>query len=231
MAGCQLNIKSEWAASLRERLLNYAKYVSRWRQDLVGWLVEIYGISALVSYLIPNPVHTVILRTGGVVESARSHRLSSIRENVTNLARAGRMTCKVRRGFKIITHELSRVLRQFHWWHRTFWDLRFVLQNLYIRKQVRRLKAGFTKQVRQRSRRTQPVPPSLLRPNCPERVNSQLSPTPAPPPRRRERKNITKRTFRAATIVVRWIKNDYYFSLLKFRVWVFLFLRTPFFKT
>ena len=35
--------------------------------------------------------------------------LSSISEGVTRLARAGRMTCKVRRDFKIITDVLSRV--------------------------------------------------------------------------------------------------------------------------
>ena len=64
--------------------------------------------------------------------------MSSISEGVTRLVRASRMTCKVRRDFKIITNELSRVSRQFHWWHRTFGDLRFVPQNLYVRKQVRR---------------------------------------------------------------------------------------------
>ena len=52
---------------------------------------------------------------GAVVENAQAHRLSSISKNVTNLTRAGRMTCKVRRDFKIITHELARVLRQFQW--------------------------------------------------------------------------------------------------------------------
>ena len=35
--------------------------------------------------------------------------LSSISEGVTRLVRAGRMTCKVRRDFKIITDVLSRV--------------------------------------------------------------------------------------------------------------------------
>ena len=123
----------------------------------------------------------VILRTGAVVENARAHRLLSISENVTKLARAGRRTCKVGRDFKITKHELSRVLRQFPWWHRTFWDLRFVLQNLYIRKEVRRFSQIWrqgAKKARQRFRRPQPVLPSLLRPNCQERVNSRLSPIP-----------------------------------------------------
>ena len=139
-------------------------------------------LSTGFSWLLPQQISDiVILRTGAVVESAQAHRLSSISENVTNLARAGRMTYKVKRDFEIITHELSRVLRQFHWLHRTFWDLRFVLQNLYIRKQVRRFwqswKQG-SKQVRQKFRKYQPVITSLSQYNCQERVNSRLSPTP-----------------------------------------------------
>ena len=51
------------------------------------------------------------------------------------------------------------------------------------------------------------------------------------PPRRRERKNITKRTFRATTIIVQMNKKRLLFFFLKFWVWVFLFLQTPFFKT
>ena len=127
-------------------------------------------------------VNELFKRTGARVKSALALRLSSISKNVTNLARADRMTCKVRRDFKIITHELSRVLRQFHWAHRTFWDLRFVLKNLYIRKRVRRFWQTWrqvAKQVRQRFGRPQPLLPSLLRPICQERVNSRLSPTPA----------------------------------------------------
>ena len=37
----------------------------------------------------------VILQTDAVVENTRTHRLSSISKNVTNLAHAGRMTCRV----------------------------------------------------------------------------------------------------------------------------------------
>ena len=124
-------------------------------------------------------------------------------------------------------------LRQFLWWHQTFWDLRFVLQNLYIRKQVRRFWQSWrqiSKQVCQRSRRPQTVLPSLLWPNCLEHVNSQPSPTPAVATRR-EGKNITKWTFQAATIVVQVNKKRLLFFSLKFQVWVFLVLRTPFFKT
>ena len=50
-------------------------------------------------------------------------------------------------------------------------------------------------------------------------------------PPRRERKNITKQTFRAATIVVQANKKRLLFLSLKFRVWVFLFLLAPFLKT
>ena len=56
-------------------------------------------------------ISNVMWRTSAVVESAHAHRLSSISENITNLACAGRMNCKVRQDFKIISHELSRVLR------------------------------------------------------------------------------------------------------------------------
>ena len=41
--------------------------------------------------------------------SYHGRALSSICEGVTRLARAGRMTCKVRRDFKIIPDVLSRV--------------------------------------------------------------------------------------------------------------------------
>ena len=143
------------------------------------------------------------------------------------------MTCKVRRDFKIITHELLRVLRQFHWWHRTFWDLRFVLQNLYIRKQVRRFWQSWrqgVKQVRQRFRRPQPDYPACYDPTVGSVSTAGYHRHPPSPPRR-ERKNMTKRTFRAATIVVQVNKKRLLFFSLKFRVWVFLFLQTPFFKT
>ena len=46
---------------------------------------------------------------------------------------------------------------------------------------------------------------------------------PPSPPRRSGRKNITKRTFRAATIVVQVNKNDYYFSPLNFEFEYFFF--------
>ena len=144
------------------------------------------------------------------------------------------MTCKVRCDFKIITHELSRVLRQFHWWHRTFWDVRFVLQNLYLRKQVRRFWQSWrqvSKQVRQRSRRPQPVLPSPLRPNCQERVNSQLSSTPAVATKKKGGEEHNETNFSSCSYCGASEKKRQLFFPLKFRVWVFLFLRTPFFKT
>ena len=140
------------------------------------------------------------------------------------------MTCKVRRDFKIITDELSRVSWQFHWWHRTFGDLRFVSQNLYIRKQVTRFWGSWrqlSKQARQKVPRPRPVLPSLLRPICQACVNSQLSPTLPSLPRGREKKNATKMNFSSCNDrSPKWIINDCYIFFPYLRVWVFLFLLT-----
>ena len=137
------------------------------------------------------------------------------------------MTCKVRRDFKIITDELSRVPRQFHWWHRTFRDLRFVPQNLYIRKQVRRFwesRRQLSKQARQKVSRPRPILPSLLRPICQACVNSQLSPTPPSPPRGREKKNVTKMNFSSCNDhSPKWIINDCYIFPLTFEFEYFFF--------
>ena len=141
------------------------------------------------------------------------------------------MTCKVRHEFKIIPDELSRVSRQFHWWYRTFRDLRFVPQNLYIRKQVRRFWDSWrqlSKQARQKVPRPRPVLPSLLWQAC---VNSRLSPTSPSPPRGREKKNVTKMNFSSCNDhSPKGIINDCYIFFPYLRVWVFLFLRTSFFK-
>ena len=99
--------------------------------------------------------------------------LSSISKGVTRLARAGRMTCKVRHDFKIITDELSYVSRQFHWWHRTFRDLRFVPQNLNIRKQVRRFWQSWSQLSKQARQRFQGPDPSY--PVCYDRCVSIAS--------------------------------------------------------
>ena len=145
------------------------------------------------------------------------------------------MTYKVRRDFKIITDELSRVSRQFHWWHRTFGDFRFVPQNLCIRKQVRRFwesRRQLSKQARQKVPRPRPVLISLLRPICQACVNNQLLPTPPSPPKGREKKNVTKMNFSSCNDHnPKWVINDccIFFSYL--RIWVFLFLRTSFFTT
>ena len=159
--------------------------------------------------------------------------LLSVSEGVTRLARAGRMTCRVRRDFKIITDELSRVSRQFHWWHRTFGDLRFVPQNLYIRKQVRRFWKSWRQLSKQARQRFQGPDPSY--PVCYDlsvRVCQQPALTHTAPPRRgREKKNVTKMNFSSCNDhSPKWIINDCYIFFPYLQVWVFLFLRTSFFK-
>ena len=135
------------------------------------------------------------------------------------------MTWKVRRDFKIITDELSRVSQQFHWWHRTFGDLRFVPQNLYIRKQVRRFWRSWRQLSKQASQRFRG--PDSLYPVC---YDSQLLPTPPSPPRGREKKNVTKMNFSSCNDhSPKWIINDWYIFVPYLRVWVFLFPRTSFF--
>ena len=132
------------------------------------------------------------------------------------------MTCKVRRDFEIITDELSRVSRQFHWWHWTFRNLRFVPQNLYVRKQVRRFWKSWrqlSKMARQNVPRPRPVLPSLL---WQAYVNSQLSPTSPSLPRGREKKNVTKMNFSSCNDhSPKWIINDCYIFFPYLRVWVF----------
>ena len=143
------------------------------------------------------------------------------------------MTCKVRRDFKIITDVLSRVSRLFPWWHRTFGDLRFVPQNLYIRKQVQEILESWrqlSKRMRQKVPRPRLVLTSLL-PICLACVNNQLSPTPPSPPRGREKKNVTRMNFSSCNDQSpKWIINDCYIFFPYLRVWVFLFLQTSFFK-
>ena len=107
--------------------------------------------------------------------------------------------------------------------------------NSLYKKQFRRFWQSWrqvSKQMCQRFRRPQPVLPSLLRPNCQEGVDSRLSSTPTVATKKKGGEDITKRTFLAATIVVQVNKKKrLLFFSLKFRVWVFLFLRIPFFKT
>ena len=147
------------------------------------------------------------------------------------LARAGRMTCKVRRDFKIITDELSRVSRQFHWWHQTFRDLWFVPQNLYIRKQVRRFWESWRQLSKQASQRFRGPNPSY--PVCYDRRVSTVSSHPHHRHHQEEgrRRRWLKWTFRVANDhSPKWIINDCYIFFPYLRVWVFLFLRTSFFK-
>ena len=143
------------------------------------------------------------------------------------------MTCKVRRDFKIIRDELSHVSRLFHWWHRTFGDLRFVPQNLYIRKHVRRFWESWRQLSKQARRRFQG--PHLSYPACYDLSVRRVSTASSHPHRRHHqgegrRRTQLKWTFRVATIIAQWIINDCYIFLPYLRVWVFLFLRTSFFK-
>ena len=141
--------------------------------------------------------------------------VSSISEGVKRLARAGRMTCKVRRDFKIITDELLRVSRQFHWWHRTFGDLRFVPQNLYIRKQIRRFRRveGSCQNgcVKGSEAPTRPTPVCF---NLSVRRMSTVS---------SHQHRWQKWTFRVATIIAQWTINDCYIFFPYRRVWYFFF--------
>ena len=151
--------------------------------------------------------------------------LSSISEGVTRLAHAGRMTCKVRRDFKIITDELSRVSRETS-------NIRGSSicspKSLYKKTSqdiLGELKAAF-KTGASKVPRPRPVLPSLLRPICQACVNSQLSSTPPSPPRGREKKNVTKMNFSSCNDhSPKWIINDCYIFFPYLRVWVFLFLR------
>ena len=158
-----------------------------------------------VSTYICKPCFTfVILRTGAVVESARAHWLLSISEGVTRLARAGRMTCKVRRDFKIITDELSPVSRQFHWWHWTFGDLRFVPENLYIRKQDRRFWESWRQVSKQARQRFWGPDPSY--PVCYDLSVRRVSTASSHPHRRYHQEEGRRRTWLKWTFLVATIK-------------------------
>ena len=79
--------------------------------------------------------------------------------------------------------------------------------------------------------RPRTVLPGLLRLICQACVNSQLSPTPLSSPRGRAKKNVTKMNFSSCNDhSPKWIINDCYIFFPYIRVWVFLFLRTSFFK-
>ena len=140
------------------------------------------------------------------------------------------MTCKVRRDFKIITDELSRVSRQFHWWHRTFRDLRFVPKNLYIRKQVTQILSRVEGSFQNRG-----VKGSEARPVCYDlsvrRVSQPALTHTAVTTKRREKKNVTKMNFWSCNDhSPKWIITDCYIFFPYLKVWVFFFLRTSFFK-
>ena len=71
----------------------------------IGTKQYIYSIWSLFHFVIVSTRLRNNLHASNITDGA----LSSISEGVMRLARAGRMTCKVGRDFKIITEELSRV--------------------------------------------------------------------------------------------------------------------------
>ena len=76
-----------------------------------------------------------------------------------------------------------------------------------------------------------PVLPSLLRPIWQVCVNSQLSPTPAVATKGKGEEERNETNFSSCNDrSPKWIINDYYIFFPNLRVWVFLFLRTSFFK-
>ena len=157
--------------------------------------------------------------------------LSSISEGITRIVRAARMTCKVRHDFKIITNELSRVSRQFHWWHRTFGVLRFLPQNLYLRKQITRFWESWKQLSKQATQRFRG--PDQSYPVCYDRRVSTASSHPhrRRQQERREKKKVTKMDFSSCNDhSPKWTINDCYIFFPYLRVSVFLFLRTSFFK-
>ena len=119
----------------------------------------------------------------------------------------------------------------FPWWHRTFRDLRFVLQNLYWRKQVTRFWQSWrqlSKRVRLTFRGPDPSYPSLLRPICQACVIQPALTHTSSPPRGREKKDATKMNYSSCSDHS-WIINDCYIFFPYLQVWVFLFLRTSLF--
>ena len=144
--------------------------------------------------------------------------LSSISEGVTRLTRAGRMTCKVRRDFKIITDVLSRVS--------------LVTSNnrgssicspesLYKKTSneiLREFKATF-KTGESKVPRPLSVLPSLLWQACVKQPT--LTHTPSPP-RGREKKDASKMNFSSCSDHS-WIKTTAIFSFLTFEFEYFFF--------
>ena len=155
--------------------------------------------------------------------------LSSISEGVTRPARAGRMTSKVRRDFKIISDVLSLVS--------------LVTSNIrgssicspksLYKKTSQEILADLKAVVKTGALKIPEAPtrptPSLLRPVCQACVKQlDLTHTPSPP-RRRDKKDATKMNFSSCSDHS-WIINDCYIFFPYLRVWVFLFLRTSFFS-
>ena len=133
------------------------------------------------------------------------------------------MTCKVRRDFKIIPDELSRVSLVTSNIRRSSICSPKSLYKKTCNEILAELKAAL-KTGESKLPRPRPVLPSLLWQAC---VNSQLSPTPPSPPRGRE-KDATKMNFSSCSDHS-WIINDCCIFFLYLRVWIFLFLRTSFF--
>ena len=128
--------------------------------------------------------------------------LSSISEGVTRLTRAGRMTCKVRRDFKIITDELSCVslvtsnIRGSSICSPKSLYKKISKEILAELKAV--VKTGALKVPRLRPVLPQSAMTYLLWQAC---VNSQVSPTPCHHQKEESRRTQLKRTFRVAAII------------------------------
>ena len=150
--------------------------------------------------------------------------LSSISEGVTRLEPAGRITCKVRRDFKIITDVLSRVSLVLSNFRGGSICSPKSLYKKTIKEILGELKAAF-KTDEPKVLMIQSVLPSLLWQACVKQ--SALTHTPSPP-RGREKKDATKMNFSIFSDHS-WIINDCYIFFPYLWVWEFLFLRTSFF--
>ena len=154
--------------------------------------------------------------------------LSSISEGVTRLARAGRMTCKVRREFKIITDELSRVsLVTSNIRGSSICSPKSLYKktsNEILAELKAVVKTGALKVPRLRPVLPQSATTYLLWQACQQPALAHT----LSPPRGREKKGVTKMNFSSCSDHS-WIINDCHIFFPYLRVWEFLFLRTSFF--
>ena len=150
--------------------------------------------------------------------------LSSISEGVMRLARAGRMTCKVRRDFKIITDVLSCVSLVTS----NIWGSSICSPKSLYKKTSNEILAELKAVVKTGALKVPRSWPSLLRVICQACVKQPALTHIPSPPRGREKKDATKMNFLSCSDHS-WIINDCYIFFPYLRVWVFLFLWTSFF--